>query len=305
MLAFQVIIQNWSNTRLFGGYSHFCHHRGCIARLLNNIGEAANGQSNRLSIDCRPVYKLGIDGIIRCCVIDHERLRILWEIHNGVAGGHCGGKDTTQKVLQIGLWWFTLFKDVKEYAKSCDIYQRTGWPSRRDELPLHLVVMLQSFDKWVMDFIRPINPVRYSRARYIITTTDYLTKWSEATPTQDCSTKTVARFIFKNIISRFGCPRRLTTDQSQHLMRNTIQALMQDFMVQHHTSSPYHLQANGTVKAFMKILEWGLTKVYVVNHYDWDERIPAVLWEYWMMTKKLTKHTPFNLVYGREAVMPA
>jgi len=58
--------------------------------------------------------------------MDHKRLIILWEIHNEVAGGHCGGKDTTPKVLQTGSWWFTLFKDVKEYAKYCDIYQRTG-----------------------------------------------------------------------------------------------------------------------------------------------------------------------------------
>ena len=81
---------------------------------------------------------------------------------------------------------------------------------------------------------------------------------------------------------------------------------MQDFMVRHHNSSPYHLQANGTVKVLIKIPEWGFTKVYVVNHNDWDERIPAVLWEYWMMTnKKKNQKTPLNFVYGGEAVMPA
>jgi hypothetical protein len=45
-------------------------------------------------------------------------------------------------------------------------------------------------------------------------------------------------------------------------------------------------------------------RVYVVNHNDRDERIPAVLWEYWMITKKLKKHAPFNWFYGREAFMP-
>lgn len=45
------------------------------------------------------LYKLGIDGIIRRCVLTHERQGILWECHSGVAGGHYGGKAITQKVL--------------------------------------------------------------------------------------------------------------------------------------------------------------------------------------------------------------
>jgi len=65
-----------------------------------------------------------------------------------------------------------VFKDAKEYAKSCDVCQRTGRPSKRDEFPLHLVVALQAFDKWEVDFIKPINPpARHYRARYIIIAT--------------------------------------------------------------------------------------------------------------------------------------
>jgi hypothetical protein len=38
---------------------------------------------------------------------------------------------------------------------------------------------------------------------------------------------------------------------------------------------------------------------------DWDERVPTVLWAYRTTTKKLHRYTPFQLVYGREAVVPA
>jgi hypothetical protein len=104
------------------------------------------------------LYKLGLDNILRRCVLNHERQDILWECHSGVVGGHVGGKATAQKVLQDGLWWATLFKDAKEYARSCDTCQRVGKPSCRDELPLHPVRALQAFEKWVVDFIGPINP---------------------------------------------------------------------------------------------------------------------------------------------------
>jgi transposase InsO family protein len=118
----------------------------------------------------------------------------------------------------------------------------------------------------VVDFIGPINPTtKHSKARYIITATDYLTRWDEATVVQDCSTDTTARFIFENIITRFGCPRSLTSDQGGHFISSTIEKLTTEFLIQHHKSIPYHLQANGTVEAFNKILERGLTKVCCAN----------------------------------------
>ena len=39
------------------------------------------------------------------------------------------------------------------------------------------------------------------------------------------------------------------------------------------------------------------------GRYDRDERKPAILWAYRTMAKKLTRHTPFSLVYGREAMI--
>ena len=50
-------------------------------------------------------------------------------------------------------------------------------------------------------------------------------------------------------------------------------------------------------------METTLTKVYNSQWSDWDLRVPAVLWAYRTMCKKLTGHTPFWLVYGMDDVM--
>jgi len=47
-----------------------------------------------------------------------------------------------------------------------------------------------------------------------------------------------------------------------------------------------------------------LTKVCNISHDDWDLKIPVVLRAYRNTSKKLTRHTPFRLTYGQEAIMP-
>jgi hypothetical protein len=59
------------------------------------------------------------------------------------------------------------------------------------------------------------------------------------------------------------------------------------------------------VEAFKNILERGLTKMFCANKEDWDERVPTMLWDDRKTTKKLHKYIPFQLVYGKESVVPA
>ena len=74
--------------------------------------------------------------------------------------------------------------------------------------------------------------------------------------------------------------------------------------MQHKKSTPYHLQANGTIEAFNKILETALIKVCNTNHDEWDLKIIVVLWAYRTTCKRLMAQKTFKLVYGKEAIMP-
>jgi hypothetical protein len=102
------------------------------------------------------------------------------------------GKDTTHKVLHMRLWWPSLFAYAKAYCKHCNVCQRIGKPHLRDELPLFLVTVLESFNKLEIDFVGPINPPSHrTGVHYIIIVAKYLTRWAKVMPVKDCTTETI------------------------------------------------------------------------------------------------------------------
>jgi hypothetical protein len=112
------------------------------------------------------LYNIGPDEILRRCVIDSERPLILAEAHEGITIGNYAGKATTKKVLRAGLWWPTLHKDAKEYYRSCDVCQRIGKPSIRDEMPLAPQLTLGVF--YSLPFLHIAISVFYSLPQGVV-----------------------------------------------------------------------------------------------------------------------------------------
>ena len=79
-----------------------------IAQFLEN-GQAPEGMSMNnkkiLAMKATPyslingfLYKMGLDDILRRCVLEHERNNIMYEAHYGPAGGHFQVDTTTRKI---------------------------------------------------------------------------------------------------------------------------------------------------------------------------------------------------------------
>jgi hypothetical protein len=64
-------------------------------------------------------------------------------------------------------------------------------------------------------FIGEINPSSSSQHKCILTAIDYFTKWIEVVPTRQATDTVIIDFLINNILSRFGCPRRIITDNAK------------------------------------------------------------------------------------------
>ena len=97
-------------------------------------------------------------------------------------------------------------------------------------MSLVLQVTLHAFDKWVIDFVGHISPTgKHTGAHYIITVTNYLTIWTEAPRVKYCSVATATNFLCENVVTRFGCPKILISDQGMHFVNHLIEELMEQF----------------------------------------------------------------------------
>eukprot|EP00253_Pinus_taeda_P006977 PITA_06977 len=236
-------------------------------------------QSARYSWFNGDLFYTGYDMIIRRCVRNDEVLDILKSCHDEPCGGHFAAKQTTFKVLTLGYYWPSIFKDAKKYVKSCDICQRMGRPTATDEMPLQPQVHLEPFDKWALDFIGPINPSSNGK-KYILVCTDYVTKWAEAKALVRATEHTVVNFLFEEIFVRYGVPREIVTDQSTQFTSKLVKDVTDKYKIKHRKSTPYHPQANGQVESTNKTLEGIITKTVAMNGKNWEEKLKDAHWAY-------------------------
>ena len=68
-------------------------------------------------------------------------------------------------------------------------------------MPLNPQMTLQPFEKWAIDYVGLIKPQGKMGTRYIITATEYLTRWVEAQLVEDCIATMAAKFLFENLLT--------------------------------------------------------------------------------------------------------
>ena len=157
-------------------------------------------------------------------------------------------------------------------------------------------------EKWAR-FHWTLNPPSKQK-KYILVCTDYVTKWVEAKALPSATENSVVQILFEDIFTRFGVPREIVTDQGSQFTSNLMEKLMEEYKIKHRKSTPYHLQANGQVESTNKVLESIITKTVHLHRRDWAERLPEALWAYKTTWRNKTGHSPYELVYGKEVLLP-
>ena len=161
------------------------------------------------------MYWKDSSSILLLCLTENEVEEIMAEFHEGIYGGHYSWRAMAHKILKASFFWPKLFGDVHARVRACEKCQRFAEKKKSAPLPMILVHIEEPFQQSGIDFIRDIHPTSSGQQKWILTETDYFTKWVVAVPTRNATDAVVIKFIEDNIISRYGCPTKIVADNAQ------------------------------------------------------------------------------------------
>ncbi len=134
---------------------------------------------------------------------------------------------------------------------------------------LVITLLEEPLQKWGLDFIGPIKLAsRMLSNQYILVAIDYTKKWVEVQTLCTNIIVVIAKSLYKHIVTRFGCPLTIVTDQGTRFTNDVIRYLIDHFILRHTSSTVYYPPRNGQAKSTNKVFRTLLTKLVNENRND-------------------------------------
>ncbi|GJR28539.1 reverse transcriptase domain-containing protein [Tanacetum coccineum] len=114
-----------------------------------------------------------------CFFWTKNAIDILKACHSGPTGGHYGANYTARKIFDSGFYWPTIYKDAHDFVTRCDICQRQGKITQRDEMPQNSIQVCEIFDIWGIDFMGPVSRLQREQRILERTVGENRASWSD------------------------------------------------------------------------------------------------------------------------------
>ncbi|GJX51427.1 reverse transcriptase domain-containing protein [Tanacetum coccineum] len=251
------------------------------------------------------LYKKSFLGPWLRCVGPLQANYVLREIHEGSCSMHSGPRSVVAKVIQTGYYWPTMHMDARNLIRECNDCQIHRPVPRIPQQNLTPITSPWPFYKWGIDIAGPF-PEGPGKVKFLIVAIDYFTKWIEAKAVVQTITVKfqVKKFVWDNIVCRFGLPGEIISDNGKQFCDNPFKDWCEKLCIRQCFASVKHPQANGLVKRANRSLGEGIKARLDERSRDWIKELPHVLWAHRTMIKSSNGETPFSLTYGTKAVIP-
>ncbi|GKA35482.1 reverse transcriptase domain-containing protein [Tanacetum coccineum] len=250
------------------------------------------------------LFKKGYLAPMLRCVGTLQANYVIREIQMGSCGMHVGVRLVGAKAIRQGYYWPTMHRDTRSVTQKCDSCQVHAPVPRRPKTLMTSIMAPWPFYQWGMDILGPL-PQASGKLKFVIVAIDYFTKWIEAKPLARITGKDVKKFVWDNIVCRFGLPRVIVMDNGTQFVNDPFKGWCESLNIKQMNTAVAHLQANGLLKRANESLMEGIKARLGRERAGWVDELPDVLWAHRTSLKQSNGETPFSLTYGSEAVIPA
>ena len=197
--------------------------------------------------------------------------------------------------------------DITNQCQHCAIARQ-----QQKEMELGKFIPIEAsytFEMVCMDIVGPL-PVTSTENRYLLTIMDRFTRFVMAIPLKEISAVQVAKSFVNKWIYLFGAPDQLLTDNGVQFTSEVITAVEQIMGIQSLFTTVYHPECNGLIERFHGFLKEKLKIAALERNLDyfdtddWDRFIPSIVHAYNITPSTVTKHAPYQLLFGRQPQLP-
>ena len=235
-------------------------------------------------------------------VPDSKKAEIYENNHDHMAAGHLGVAKTKARI-QRRYYWPKMAEDIAAYVKNClKCAQRK--PYGQSKAPLKpMPAATRVWERIAMDIVGPVETSRNGN-RYILVLSDYASRFVMTIPMIDQTAKTVAAHLVNEVLTKYGAPEQILTDQGTNFLSELVYQICQLFKIKQLRTTSYHPQTDGLVERFNRTLCDMLACYVNEDPESWDVFLPFVTFAFNTAEQASVKNNPFYLFYGRDAIMP-
>ena len=167
-------------------------------------------------------------------------------------------------------------REAQEYVKKCDQCQRFAPNIHQPGSVLNPLSSPWPFAQWGLDIIGPFPKVARNMM-WLLVSTDYFTKWVKVKPLANIKDVDAKKFVWKNIVTRFGIPYTLISNNGLQFNSKVFRRYCYELGITNRYSIPAYPQENGQAKAVNKVIVNGLKKKLDDAKGKWVDELPHVL----------------------------
>nr|GEX43760.1 reverse transcriptase domain-containing protein [Tanacetum cinerariifolium] len=237
------------------------------------------------------------------CVGPLQAEYVIREIHEGWCSMHAGPRSLVAKAIRLRYYWPTMHQDTRDMIRKCNDCQIHGPITRSPQQPLTPITAPWPFYKRGIDTAGPFLE-GLGKVKFLIVAMDYFTKWIKAKAVATITGGQVKKFIWDNIVCRFGLLGEIVSDNGKQFNDNPFKDWCDKLNITQRFASIKHLQSNGLAERANQSLGEGIKARLGEGNKNWVEELPHILWAHRTMIKSSHGDTPFSLTYRTEAVIP-
>ncbi|GKE00713.1 reverse transcriptase domain-containing protein, partial [Tanacetum coccineum] len=151
------------------------------------------------------------------------------------------------KAIRAGYYWPTMHTDARKLIRECNDCQVHRLVLRNPQQNLTPITSPWPFYKEGIDIAGPF-PKGLGKVKFLIAAIDYFTKWIEVNPLATITGNQVKKFVWDNIVCRFGLPGEIVSDNGKQFRDNPFKYRCEKLCIRQCFASMKHPQANGLVE---------------------------------------------------------